>query len=389
MLDLHKIMAQISNMSSDRIEGYKELGKKVDVAQKLLCDDDFSFKILALKKERAKTSWLVAEPTEDFKAYALHRLPSIFQVLAVDGSQIVPDHHEIALCYLINTGAILLTYGVELPPIMESFPNLYYADEDLYIEYQGQKVLVQGELLSLKRAIAEAERLSKLVAETVESYPVVSLCDGTLIQWNLESQGRQSESWKDSLLDTFLGSLEECRVKNIPVAGYISGSRSNDVVNLLRLGLCPEMAPNCDQCQFGINPPCKEIEGTRDVLLFKNLQLGERTSTFYSNSKVLEKYGEHKIGFFYINVGAEIVRVEAPAWVLKNQNSIDLVHAVIFDQAQKGLGYPVVLSEAHELAVIKGTDRQLFFNILAEYYVQKGIPVEFSLKSLSKRRPLV
>jgi len=376
-------------MSTDSIEGYKELGKRLNLAQKLLSDEEFSFNILAMKKERAKTSWLLAEPMEDFKAYDLPRLPSVFQVLAVDGSQIVPDHHEMALCYIINTGAILLTYGVDLPPVMESFPNLFYADEDLYIEYQGQKMLVQGELLALKRAIAEAEKLSTLVAGTVESYPAVSLCDGTLIQWNLESQGRQGESWKDSLLDAFLGSLEECRVKNIPVAGYISGSRSNDVVNLLRLGLCPEFAPNCDKCQHGVTPPCKKIEGTTDVLLFKNLQLGKRTSVFYSNSKVLKKYGEHKIGFFYLNVGAEIVRVEAPSWVLKNQDSIDLVHSVIFDQAQKGMGYPVVLSEAHELAVIKGTDRQLFFNILAEHYVRKGITVEVSSKSLSKRRPLV
>ena len=52
-------------------------------------------------------------------------------------------------------------------------------------------------------------------------------------------------------------------MQHIPVAGYISRPRSRDVVNALRVGLCPETAPNCDRCPYKDLPklPCAEIEG--------------------------------------------------------------------------------------------------------------------------------
>ena len=53
-------------------------------------------------------------------------------VMAVDGSQIDIDTHEIVLCYVINFGWVVLHYGTGDPPLMVSLPFLFYRDEDLY-----------------------------------------------------------------------------------------------------------------------------------------------------------------------------------------------------------------------------------------------------------------
>ena len=113
--------------------------------------------------------------------------------------------------------------------------------------------------------------------------------------------------------------------------------------------------------------------------------MGERTPLFKSSSKILDSYGPHYIYFFYLHVGAEIARVELPEWVAEDRELLDLVHACVFDQAEKGQGYPVTLSEAHERAVVRGADREAFYRFLGDTFVKNDIKVGISSKSLKKR----
>jgi NurA-like 5'-3' nuclease len=68
---------------------------------------------------------------------------------------------------------------------------------------------------------------------------------------------------------------------------------------------------------------------------------------------------------------------------------MSLVHSVINDQVEKGKGYPIVLAEAHEKAVVRGGDRELFYQLLSETYVRGGVRSEISRKNISKRRLLI
>ncbi len=86
--------------------------------------------------------------------------------------------------------------------------------------------------------------------------------------------------------------------------------------------------------------------------------------------------------FFYLNVGPEIVRIEIPKWVAKDVALLQRVHAMAHDQAQKGQGYPVSLSEAHEQAVIRSSEREQFYRLLENLYIQKGLEVNLSRKVL-------
>ncbi len=200
------------------------------------------------------------------------------------------------------------------------------------------------------------------------------------------------QDYLQQTLEHYLACLETGRQRQIPIAGYISRPRSRDVLNALRVGLCPETAPNCDRCPYADLPklPCATIEGLNDRGLFEHLlQPGERTAVFDSQSRILESYGQHRIGFFYLNVGVEIARIEIPYWVASNRSLLDLVHAVAYDQVQKGNGYPVALAEAHQHVVVRGAERELFYEMVSETLVRRGIRANLSPKNLRKRKMTV
>jgi len=106
---------------------------------------------------------------------------------------------------------------------------------------------------------------------------------------------------------------------------------------------------------------------------------------FESASKILDDYGPHRIVFFYVNTGSEVGRVEIPMWVAQDDELLNLAHTTIVDQCRKGRGYPVVLSESHEQAVVRGADRDVFYSFLRDSFVKSHLPVDVSVKQLKKQ----
>ncbi len=59
----------------------------------------------------------VATPLEPIGVkYTIAVADDSYTVVAVDGSQIMPSHHEVHTCYLLNVGMALISYGAKLPP---------------------------------------------------------------------------------------------------------------------------------------------------------------------------------------------------------------------------------------------------------------------------------
>jgi NurA-like 5'-3' nuclease len=110
---------------------------------------------------------------------------------------------------------------------------------------------------------------------------------------------------------------------------------------------------------------------------------------FDSQSHILDAYDVHRIQFFYLNVGSEIVRIEIPKWVATDGALIDLVHAVVYSQAQKGGGYPIALAEAHQQAVVRGSEREMFYEMVTTVLVRRGMRAAISPKNMRKRRMTV
>jgi NurA-like 5'-3' nuclease len=100
---------------------------------------------------------------------------------------------------------------------------------------------------------------------------------------------------------------------------------------------------------------------------------------------VKEHYGPHAIIFFYLRLEDEIARIEIPKWVAESQELLNLTHSLVFDQAVRGQGYPAVLSEAHERAVITGADRENFWVLLESFLEDEKLPITGSGKNFAKR----
>ncbi len=84
--------------------------------------------------------------------------------------------------------------------------------------------------------------------------------------------------------------------------------------------------------------------------------------------------------------------MEVPPGIWSAPERLDRVHAAVWSQCEAGDGYPMVLSEAHEQAVLRGADRRLFYTLierLLDRHDREGIvPARLSEKARAKGRPL-
>ncbi|MBC7473953.1 MAG: DNA double-strand break repair nuclease NurA, partial [Candidatus Sericytochromatia bacterium] len=295
-------------------------------------------------------------------------------------------HHEIAICYLINVGLIMYTYGTGEKAIQESEPFLYENDEDFSPASKKTPSNFSEEVIAVKRMLAEMRELANLCRRAKErGHPTIAMVDGTLITWNITNQ-MWPEEYQMKILDKFLSILDEIKSLGVPVCGYISNSRRNDFINLLRVQICPYQEVDCEKT-CSEKEACDEIVPLYDRQIWLNqLKAGQRSPIFASSAKILEKYKDHQICFFYLHVGKdEIARIEIPRWVADREEYMDLVHYITYDQVQKGMGYPIAIQEAHNQAVVKGPDRSQFYAMLSRRMVSNNLRVSLSNKELRKR----
>ena len=395
-LDLAKIAQQVEKMVASLRASGKERQQRLKQALNVLTSKDTNLDKLRKRIALSKTTWLVAEPVDGLcQRYKVPPAPEDFTVIATDGSHIDVDRHQLTKCYLINIGGVTLDYGTNPGAVLDSFPHLYSDDEDLVIAppgANGRGQPVEGTLLGIKRGVEECRHLASLAAELPAGGPVLALLDGSLILWGLVSKD-YPEFVTQALLDKgFLRYLDQMRRLKIRlgVASYISFPRSTDVVNALRVAICPHEVPDCDRYCDKISwgkRECDSVAGVIDRELFFNLlDEGERSALFISQSSIVKKrYGVHRVYFFYLKVDDEIARIELPEWVAMDEGRLSLVHTLILDQCRRGHGYPVALAEAHEQAVITGADRENFQQLVEMLMAEELLPTTASAKSRSKR----
>jgi len=393
-LDLVKLASQATTMVARLKEGRAERQQRLHYARQIFGDEAVDLEKLKRKIAASRTTWLVAELVDGLSTRCpAPPTPAEFSVLATDGSHIDVDRHRSTRCYLINIGSVALRYGHEPDAVLDSVPHLYAEDEDLVLKpaaAAGREQMVEGTLLGIKRAVEECRHLSMLAAEQPPGSATLALLDGSLILWGLEAY---PDFVTGALLDNgFLLCLEEMRKQNrdkkVALASYISFPRSTDVVNVLRVAICPHEVADCDRfCPPGKDRDCEGVAGVTDRELFMDvLAPGERSALFISPSKITkERYGEHRIYFFYLRLEEEVARVEMPRWAAESDELLNIVHSLLLDQCQRGQGYPVALSEAHEQAVVTGADRTEFWQLVESLCVEEKIPTLTSAKSFSKR----
>ena len=219
---------------------------------------------------------------------------------------------------MINIGLVAIHYDGKTDPYLDSIPKLFYRDDEIYEYSGGEKTLISGTKLSEVRSSMEAEKLCKLILEErQDGVPSVGLVDGTLVSWDRAASAKKDIGAFTAPL--FEEAFDVSKKFRTPIGGYISGSRTSLVINTLRAKLCNRPVMDCSKCTR--DEPCRRIEGIRDTILFKDLlNKGQRSTVFYGGINTLDRedWPEHRIGFFYVNTGEEIARIEAPDYVLEN-----------------------------------------------------------------------
>ena len=393
MLDLAKLAGQLPGISQhlqkealasvQRIAKAEELQQQVCTRQSELTD--------TLEEWRDRMIFAVATPVEPLDScYDIPAPPYSHSVFATDGSQISPSHHEIAYCYLINVGRVMIHYGQSLHPLLDSLPEVFYEAKDLYISKQWGIRL--DEWMGYRRAVSEAQMLAEMACQWVLppgahlDTPNLAMVDGSLIYWFLDGLPVDA---KEQILPPILAAWEQLQQTKIPIMGYVSASRSIEGINFLRLQSCPHDTPNCVvSCGDLEKYPCQVIDPLRDATFWlQRLQPGQRSPLYRSNLRILDLYDEsQRIYFCYVHVGSEVARVELPAWVAEDTELLNQSLSIMLGQVHKGYGYPVGLAESHNQAVVRGSDRSRFFALLEHQLVRAGIQnVGTSYKEARKR----
>ncbi|PSB09118.1 nuclease [filamentous cyanobacterium CCP2] len=398
MLDLTKLARQMQGIGQHLSQEAILARQRLDLAQNLLEQARTRQSDLVTQQQTwgDRLGFTAAQPLEPLDTRInLSPAPSLHTVIATDGSQIAPSHHEIAYCYLINVGRVVLHYGQNRHPLLDSLPEIVYRPEDLYISRQWG--IRTEEWMGYRRTVSEAVTLAELGSReggvgkgdldlSDPFVPTLAMVDGSLIHWFLEPLPGEA---RDRILPPMLAAWDQLRANRIPLVGYLSAARSGEALNFLRLHTCPFLAPDCATHCSGQTEqaPCQVFAPLRDTALWGLLlEPGQRGAIWRSSAKILETYGEHTVCFCYVNVGAEIARVEFPLWVMEDETLLNAALSLTLTQVQKGYGYPVALAEAHNQAVVRGGDRARFFALLEQQMIRAGLKnIGTSYKEARKR----
>jgi hypothetical protein len=416
MLDFAALAAQMEAALDAEAWRPSSILRALEAAQELCaaCEARGDFNALlsnAAQKESIPESWhparLLNDASSPQAAHAAIVPPLPHIVVAADGSQIYPDSHEIADCYLLNISGIALRYGgtQAITPkqdnaVMQALPQFFSAasQDDWHggARKDGSRdaASVNREMVDARRHIAELDELSRLLDSASPDMAAIGLCDGIF-----DLRVAATQPWRNHALAENNRALDALRQCGHPIGGYIAASRATDVVIALRVVL--------NELASGDNPSDDTdaaLSRLTDVRLFDSLlRNGERSATFvsgrsFSGTRYMASTRDdsdaatsrHATCFFYLKIDdGNVARLEFPRWVAEPPGWIDRLHTLLASQIEKGGGYPVALMEAHEQAVVRGSERDLFYQLLEERMTARGWQPRRSAKNLSKSRPLV
>jgi hypothetical protein len=338
--------------------------------------------------------WPIAIPLEPFGNFEnIDLYECEHSVVACDGSQIMPTQHEVHSCFLLNVGAVVLHYGEKSQAQLLSFPYLYHRHDDLYPLINQRRFHIDEALVSFERGLKELEQSFELAcAEAQKGHKVLTLVDGSLIPFNVD---KHADGFQKNLLERFESQLESFSREKLPLIGYISHSRSSDLVNMLRVWNCPFPESRCKLYCGSINEeefPCSQIWPLSDrQLLVSKLPKFARSNFFRSGSRWSTGLSHsNQICFSYFNIGQEAARIEIPFWLLEDKSQLKFALSTLRTQIKKGQGYPISLAEAHNMAVIRQADRSHFYQLVtAELLREKQAGIGLSPKESKKRQSII
>ena len=395
MLELSKVMDQVNAMSLEiarRQARYQELVNKARQALVAFDPVDDALRAKIARAQEVDPTWRGAQPCDD--RLNARFVPSPAEedasLIGVDGSQIYPNRHGPALYYLINTGVIVLRQGSGEAPLINTRPQVFFTEDDLY---DGNLNLLNAQAVNDLRESEEMRELAQWAAAERSHWGgdlerlILAMTDGPLLIWISEeekSAAGEKAAWER--VQAYLQQLQDIQNSRAIPIGYVARPRSANVLRLLHVAQLEESEITKEAVR------ASRYRALTDATLFRDLHPHQRTALFSSTAQVNKTFADsgQKICFFYINIARDpdaphIARVDIPEWAARQPGALDQVHRAIVRDCD-GANYPYVLIRAHELALVTYHERQELEKMLNIAYMRlTGEPLSSSIKEELKR----
>ena len=388
-------MDQIDAMSREIEQRRERYRKLVGSARRALSDFDEVDEALRAKIARAQEvdpTWRGASPCDGHLNARFIPPPHDEDVslIGVDGSQIYPNRHGPALYYLINTGVILLRQGSGEAPLVDTRPQVFFTEDDLYDDNLN---LLNAQIVNAMRESEEMRELAHWAEEERRHWGgdldrlILAMTDGPLLIWiSEEEKSAAGEKAAQERVRAYLEQLQRIRDSRAIPIGYVARPRSANVLRLLHVAQLADAEISTETVR------ASRYRALTDATLFSDLAPNQRTALFSSTAQVNKTFADagQEICFFYINVARHahtprIARVDIPRWAAEQPGTLDRVHRAIYEDCD-GSGYPYVLIRAHELALVTYQERQELENMLSVAYMRlTGENLTASIKEELKR----
>jgi len=387
-IDYQQIFQKIRQIGVGARERKKALDKKREKARDLLAYFDSKLDELRSKVDSAKagdSNIRCAAPFNEplASSHPAPATPIQATLIAVDGSQIIPDRHAATQFGLINIGAIIMKINSgEAPQIITDSELLF--DDDLI---SNNNPISEG-MIALRRDLGERTKLDEISKEI--KGPVVTATDGPLELWGAKEVDPQAYN---EFIERYKVILSRLQTRGVINAGYVDKPAADLVVRLLEIG-------SADDEQIKKLREFHPLRGVSDRWLFGEhenplLPPGHRSAVFVLQSGSEKKYtGALSLHFFYLNVGTQghpwPVRVEVPRWIADDKKSLDLLHAVLIQQCRVmgSRPYPYLLNRAHEIAVVMHEEKEQIEQMLNMEIRKQGEEVDVASNKQSGKDSL-
>ncbi|MCZ7406557.1 MAG: DNA double-strand break repair nuclease NurA [Candidatus Methanoperedens sp.] len=286
---------------------------------------------------------------------------------AVDGSQIYSDKNFEIPIAVIQTSSIFNRHTENSDYNQETGASIITPGE-----FEEASVYSFGsEYVDARRFSMECDTIIRLMKEHEKLYV---LLDGALILAHINVLNRKI---REIYINAIVKLLSASRETHNTIIGFIDTTMPRDITLMMHF-------------LFGL----KKTK-LSDTHLFSHLLWGERTAAFLCDrddrrgevsSSVLDNYGlfKNSIAFFYMRLGNGLPsRVEFPAWIHEKED-IDKLADIIRAQCVIRGNYPDILMRAHDAAVIRMSEHDLFYGMFDNFCKAHGIKINKSAKHFHK-----
>ena len=257
-------------------------------------------------------------------------------VFSTDGSTLEADRDLPIEFAAINVGYVNINYGEDPKAEFDSALNFY---PDPKIQEIDSRVLSDVNSMSALRHVMEMEYLADKMGDFKTDAIKLGFIDGNFYP-------------NFALSHINNNSLKQLLIKRLKVVAEKVITLAKDNTYIISYNSSPKSIHITSKMDAKISSDFRDSE-----IFTELLEDNQRSAVFNEISKDTDEKSLTPVSFIYLNNSYEIAKVEFIKDTI-NKDAMDKIHSLVLSQVKKGNGYPKILIESHEQAVISQSDRK-------------------------------